>query len=224
VVAVGREWLLLFTGSRELPLIRGNSTLANKKVIDYLVNDWGQDFSVTSVDIAMSALKLEQSDETRFRIGSYIKGHPELHEVIRRWGWATLVLTPDEKLIARALVNAEREGKTGPGTSELAKAVGVSESQVQVRAEHACPIRDIEEGYRRQQCKLPSHATLPQMGAAAGLRLSQGQPRQRATIQHELSPRFMLLVSGKLANEKITIDDSSLRVPSRIHLVFDRGK
>ena len=132
-----KQWLLLaasgfllFTGSARASTDQGQLNPKEQKVIDYLVNDWGQDFSVTSVDIAMAALKLEQSDETRFRIGSYIKGHPELHEVIRRWGWATLVLTPDEKLIARALVNAEREGKANPGTSELAKAVGVSESQV----------------------------------------------------------------------------------------------
>jgi hypothetical protein len=99
-------------------------------VIDYLVNDWGQDFSVTSVDIAMQALKVEPSDETRFRIGNYIKTHPELHEVIRRWGWVTLVLTPDEKLIARALVNAERDSKPTPSTLELVKAMGVSEAEV----------------------------------------------------------------------------------------------
>lgn len=101
-----------------------------QKVIDYLVNDWGKDFSVTSVDIAMAALKVEQSDETRFRIGNYIKTHPELHEIVRRWGWVTLVLTPDEKLIARALINAERDNKPTPRTSELAKAVGVSEADV----------------------------------------------------------------------------------------------
>ncbi len=88
---------------------RGQLNTQDQKVIDYLVNDWGQDFSVTSVDIAMAALKVEQSDETRFRIGNYIKTHPELHEIVRRWGWVTLVLTPDEKLIARALINAERD-------------------------------------------------------------------------------------------------------------------
>jgi hypothetical protein len=101
-----------------------------QKVIDYLVKDWGQDFSVTSVDIAMNAVKVQPSEETRFRIGSYIKVHPELHEVIRRWGWVTLVLTPDEKLIARALINAERENKPAPGIAELAKAVTVDEAQV----------------------------------------------------------------------------------------------
>ncbi len=34
----------------------------------------------------------------------------------------------------------------------------------------------------------------------------------------------MLLVSGKLANEKVIMDDSSPEGPSRIHLVFDKAK
>jgi hypothetical protein len=121
--------LLIFAGStKAAEQARLNSQ--EQKVVEYLVNDWGQDFSVTSVDIAMAALKVEQSDETRFRIGSYIKAHPELHEVIRRWGWVTLVLTPDEKLIARALINAERDRKSAPSLTELAKAVGVKEADI----------------------------------------------------------------------------------------------
>lgn len=121
--------LLLFASSARAAGDQGMLNSQEQKVIDYLVNDWGQDFSVTSVDTAMAALKVEQSDEARFRIGSYIKAHAELHEVIRRWGWVTLVLTPDEKLIARSLINAEREGKPGPTIAEIAKAVDVSEVQ-----------------------------------------------------------------------------------------------
>jgi len=121
--------LLLFARTAGPAVNQGQLNGQEQKVIDYLVNDWGQDFSVTSVDIAMTALRVEQSDETRFRMGSYIKAHPELHEVIRRWGWVTLVLTADEKLIARALINAEREGRPEPTIAEIAKAVGVSESQ-----------------------------------------------------------------------------------------------
>ena len=101
-----------------------------QKVIDYLVKDWGEDSNVASVDIAMNALKVAPSDETRFRIGNYIKAHPELHEVIRRWGWVTLVLTPDEKLIARALINGEHDGKSVMSVSELATAVGIKEPDV----------------------------------------------------------------------------------------------
>jgi hypothetical protein len=34
----------------------------------------------------------------------------------------------------------------------------------------------------------------------------------------------MLLVSSKLANERVMIDDSSPEGTARIHLVFDKGK
>ena len=122
--------LLLFVNGANAANDQAQLTAHEQKVIDYLVKDWGEDYSVTSVDIAMAALKVEQSDETRFRIGNYIKAHPELHEVIRRWGWVTLVLTPDEKLIARALINAERDSKPLPSVSELATAVGIKEPDV----------------------------------------------------------------------------------------------
>ena len=47
----------------------------------------------------------------------------ELHVIIRRWGWETLVLTPDEKLIARTIINAAREQKPAQALAEIAKAV-----------------------------------------------------------------------------------------------------
>ena len=132
-----QRWFLLvlsvlFLCARSAPTEANQTQLSaqEQKVIDYLVKDWGEDYSVTTVDIAMKAVKVDQSDEIRFRIGSYIKTHPELHEVIRRWGWVTLVLTPDEKLIARALVNAERDGKSAPSLSELAHAIALSEPDV----------------------------------------------------------------------------------------------
>jgi len=122
--------LLLFVNSASAANDQAQLTAQEQKVIDYLVKDWGEDSSVTSVDIAMNEVKVAPSDETRFRIGNYIKAHPELHEVIRRWGWVTLVLTPDEKLIARALINAERDSKPVPSVSELTTAVGAKEPDV----------------------------------------------------------------------------------------------
>jgi hypothetical protein len=132
-----QRWFLLvlsvlFVCASSAPTEANQTQLSapEQNVIDYLVQDWGEDYSVTTVDIAMKAVKVDQSGETRFRIGSYIKAHPELHEIIRRWGWVTLVLTPDEKLIARALVNAQRDGKSAPSLSELARAVAISEPDV----------------------------------------------------------------------------------------------
>ena len=126
--------LLVYVGqaaSKQTPKKQERLNPQEQKVIDYLVADWGKDYSITSVDIAMAALKMPASDETRFRIGSHIKAHPELHEIIRRWGWVTLVLTADEKLIARTLINAEREGKPQPTVVEIAKAVGVTDAQAE---------------------------------------------------------------------------------------------
>src|SRR6266478_3212823 len=117
--------LLLFAKGASAAIDQVQLTAQDQKVIDYLVKDWGEDSNVTSVDIAMNAVKVAPSDQTRFHIGNYIKAHPELHEVIRRWGWVTLVLMPDEKLIARALINAERDSKSVPSLSELITAVGV---------------------------------------------------------------------------------------------------
>src|SRR3989441_6911380 len=132
-----KPWLLLIVIALLLFVNRASAgndqpqlTPQEQKVIDYLVKDWGEDSSVTSVDIAMNAVKVAPSDETRFHIGNYIKVHPELHEIIRRWGWVTLVLTPDEKLIARSLINAERDGKPVPSLPDLAKAVGLKEPDV----------------------------------------------------------------------------------------------
>ena len=122
--------LLLFAKGASAAIDQVQLTAQEQKVIDYLVKDWGEDSNVTSVDIAMNAVKVTASDQTRFRIGNYLKSHPELHEVIRRWGWVTLVLTPDEKLIARALINGEHDGKSVMSVSELATAVGIKEPDV----------------------------------------------------------------------------------------------
>ena len=140
----GRTWrwffatssllLLVYAGQaagKQAPKKQARLSAEEQKVINYLVADWGEDYSITSVDIAMAALKMKPSDETRFRIGNHIKAHPELHEIIRRWGWVTLVLTPDEKLIARTLINAERDSKPQPKVPEIAKAVGVTEAQAE---------------------------------------------------------------------------------------------
>ena len=100
-----------------------------RKVVEYLLGEWDDDYNLTSVDVAMEALGLQPSDEMRFRIGGHIKKHPELHAVIRQWGWITLALTRNEKLVARAVVNAERDKQKTPSPADLAKSVSISEKE-----------------------------------------------------------------------------------------------
>jgi predicted DNA-binding transcriptional regulator len=114
-----------------LPGLKGDE----KKIVQYLVNDWGKDYSITTVDTATEALGLPQSDQMRFRIGKYIKRHPELHSVIRQWGWQTVALTPNEKLVARAIVNRERDKQKPPSIGDLAKAVRISEKEANAAVE-----------------------------------------------------------------------------------------
>jgi len=104
-----------------------------RKVVNYLLNDWSkwdEEYSITTVDIAMDALHIPPSSDKRFRIGNYIRNHPELNEVLRDWGWQTIVLTPDEKLVARVIVNAERDKQKAPAKSDIARKVGITEKEV----------------------------------------------------------------------------------------------
>jgi hypothetical protein len=125
------SFLFLLTGKSRAAAEQSKLKPEEQKVVDYLVKDWGADYSITSVDIAMRATGLPSSDDTRYRIGSYIKAHPELHEALRNWGWVTVALTPDEKLIARALIDSER-GRNAPPSAEIAKAVAISEDQTKL--------------------------------------------------------------------------------------------
>ena len=50
--------LLLFVNSASAANDQAQLNAQDQKVIDYLVKDWGEDYSVTSVDIAMNAVKV----------------------------------------------------------------------------------------------------------------------------------------------------------------------
>ena len=120
---------LLFMAQAKPNVVPTGLNANERKVLEYLLKDWGEEYSVTGVDIAMQASGMEPSDVTRFRIGDYIKKHPELHEVVRQWGWQTLVLNVNEKLIARAIVNAERDKQSPPSMADLSRLVGVPENE-----------------------------------------------------------------------------------------------
>ena len=107
-----------------------------QQVLHFLKEDWDLDLSATSVDLAMDTMGLDSSDvDFRFRIGSYIKSHPELHLAVRTWGWETLVLRADEKLIARAILMAMRDGKPSPSLADLAVQLGISQDKVRTGLE-----------------------------------------------------------------------------------------
>lgn len=94
-------------------------TQKQQKVVDYLVAHWGKDMNVTGVSLAMRIVRGDYTGNDRYAIGMYLKAHPELHRVLRTFGWETVTLDPHEKRIARVLSRAEREQKPAPSVDEL---------------------------------------------------------------------------------------------------------
>ena len=105
-------------------------TPKRQKLLNYLLADWGVDTSVTGIDLAMKILGGNYTSEDRYTLAVYVREHPELHRVLRRFGWVSVALTPDEKLIARQLSWAEQEKRPAPTLAELARAVGIQPGSV----------------------------------------------------------------------------------------------
>lgn len=120
LVAVFCTLLTVAAAARAAPL-----TAKQQKVLDYLVANWGQDTAATGIDLAMKIVGGRYGPEDRYALGVEIREHPELHRVLRRFGWESVALNPEEKLIARQLSWAEREKRPAPTLDQLARAVGV---------------------------------------------------------------------------------------------------
>ena len=105
-------------------------TPKQQKLLDYLVANWGVDTAVTGIDLAMQIVGGKYTAEDRYALAVHLREHPELHRVLRTFGWVPVALTPDEKLIARQLSWAEREKRPAPTLAELARAVGIRASAV----------------------------------------------------------------------------------------------
>lgn len=76
---------------------------ASDAIVAYLCERWNHLFRLTTVEQAMQALRIEPDVGLRRHVGDYLAAQPDLHPVLRRWGYRTLVLTEAEKLTARLL-------------------------------------------------------------------------------------------------------------------------
>ncbi len=100
-------------------------TAKQQQVLDYVKANWGQDTAVTGIDLAMDIVGGTYDVEDRYALGVYLREHPEVHRVIRRFGWETVALTPVEKRIARLLSRAEREHQPPPSVAQLVRSLEV---------------------------------------------------------------------------------------------------
>ena len=106
-------------------------TTEQQKALDYLTENWGVNMNVSGIDLAMDALGGGYTEEDRYTLGAYIRDHPEVHQVRRRFGWETIALSPSEKRIAVVLSRAEREGQPAPSIGALTESLGLPRQQIE---------------------------------------------------------------------------------------------
>jgi hypothetical protein len=98
-------------------------TADQQKVLDYLLAHWGRDTAVTGIDLGMKIVGGHYTAEDRYALAVYIREHPEIHRVVRTFGWVPVALTREEKVTARLLSRAEREQRSAPTMAQLSRAV-----------------------------------------------------------------------------------------------------
>ncbi len=108
-------------------------TTEQQKALDYLTENWGVNMNVSGIDLAMDALGGGYTEEDRYTLGAYIRDHPEIHQIRRRFGWETVALSPSEKRIAVVLSRAEREGQPAPSVEDLTQSLGLPRQQIKAR-------------------------------------------------------------------------------------------
>lgn len=102
-------------------------------VLEHLRADWGKQYRTTSVPVAAKSMRLRLSDESRLRLSRFLETHRSEFIAPGRHGITTVVLAPQEKLIARALLLREIRGGSTARADDVA-------------AETQLPLRQVSRG------------------------------------------------------------------------------
>ena len=104
-----------------------------KQVIDYLLKDWQKRFRSTSIPLAMKNLGMKPDDDLRLKIGQHFRENTHIANNLKFWGANNYILSNDEKLIAKYLINTFEAEKRMPQMQELSKALEMSSDKLKDR-------------------------------------------------------------------------------------------
>ena len=104
-----------------------------QKIVDYLLTDWKRRFRSTSNPIAMSNLGIESDDEMRLRIGQHFRDNSNLANNLKYWGANNQILSNEEKLLAKYIINTYSNEERIPGQKELAEAIDIPGERLKQR-------------------------------------------------------------------------------------------
>lgn len=100
-----------------------------QEVVQVLMQDWQDILRCTTIDQALERVDIPFSHERRLVIAAFLLQNAELQEAMR-WHAATYILTNDEKLIARVLIQHEKDFPRLPEAADLAQALSLPEEKV----------------------------------------------------------------------------------------------
>jgi len=141
---------------------------------------------------------------------------PSLAIEARNWNPAVFILSNDEKLIARHILNAGRM----PPPEGIGSALGLNRLAVDVGLRMLARLGFLvgaEGGYRLA----PDHRLLLQ---GLGFNFHTVTLESGEQFNVPCAVDFLLLVSSRYRNQQVVIDDACAHCTDRIRLVFDGGE
>jgi len=104
-----------------------------RQVVEYLLDDWSQQFRSTSIPLAMKNVGLEPDDDLRLEVLAHFREHDDLANNLQWWGPNNYAFSDLEKRIAKYLVHIwEREGRAA-SVEEATEALDVAADVLQRR-------------------------------------------------------------------------------------------
>lgn len=101
-----------------------------QQVVDYLFKDWERQFRSTTISQAMANLDMKPDDALRLQVIDYLRANRDKARNLRTWGPNNYILTNDEKLIAKFLLNTKRDESRLPSRREISSKLDIPEREV----------------------------------------------------------------------------------------------
>ncbi len=104
-----------------------------QRVVDYLLDDWKEQFRSTSIALAMENLGIEPDDEVRLEIGQYFRDNSQLANNLVWWGANNYILSNEEKRIAKFLMLTMEQEESTPGLQAAVDSLQIPEGRLTSR-------------------------------------------------------------------------------------------
>lgn len=121
------DWFSSHVGEQEAITL----TIEEEAFVDQLLEEWSQDFRLTSVRQTALNEGLEYNHDFRYRIASYLAVTPSIHRQLLTWRTPTFVLTNEEKRVAKYILIRNTGDSSLPSMTEMKKALGLDEDVIE---------------------------------------------------------------------------------------------